>query len=356
MADVEKMKINLAKNEEKLAKKIALLAKYENKKAKLSAQWTKLTNQTYEETMEFINSKDEELSICGKLDKYYSREVTQLYFDISTFYDYSRYSWNPIVQTQNGIKELEERCQKYRDSIAEEEKKVADRKASIEANSISVNGKDVNVIVEFLNDWEKKVTEHWMNRFDYFEKEHRTYYKEVVEGSIEYMMTYNSWTHTDEIIKMWATSDYAKFYPTYEEYKKNASYNDKCSSAIRSVLHDLEEEYESHFSIRVIEKWGKSKWNPNREVFETNMRKDIAKEKDRKYDQLIKDVEHIVGKIIDMSHIKVGVKGDLEGWVVGTDGEAELWTSGAGGFNTNVIVNVKHGQIFHFRFYVRKRV
>ena len=352
MADVEKMKINLAKNEEKLAKKVALLAKYESRKAKLSAQWIKLTNQTYEETMEFINSKDEELSIAGKLDKYYSREVTQLYFDISTFYDYSRYSWNPIVQTQNGIKELEERCQKYRDSIAEEEKKVADRKASIEEHSVSVNGKDVNVIIEFLNNWEKEVTDYWMKRFEYFEKEHESYYKSVIESSIEYMIDYNSWEHKEQITEMWKDSPYVEFYSTYEEYKKNANYYDK---AIRSALDELEEEYESHFSIRVIEKWGKSKWSPKKEVFEENMRKDIAKEKDRKYDQLIKDVESIVGKIIDMSHIKVGVKGDLEGYVIGTNGEAELWTKGCGGFNTDVIVNVKHGQIFHFRFYVKRR-
>lgn len=356
MADVEKMKINLAKNEEKLAKKVALLAKYENKKAKLSAQWKKLTEEEYTESMKFIESKnDENLSVGGKIEKYYNREVLNLYFDISTFYDYSRYSWNPIVQTQNGIKELEERCQKYRDSIAEEEKKVADRKASIEANSISVNGKDVNVIVEFLNNWEKEVTDYWMKRFEYFENEHESYYNAVIKNSIEYMINYNYWEHKEQITEMWKDSPYVEFYPTYEEYKQNANYRDKCSEAIRSALNELEEEYESQFSIRAIEKWGKSKWNPNKETFETNMRKDIAKEKDRKYDQLIKDVESIVGKIIDMSHIKVGVKGDLEGYVVGTNGECELWTSGAGGFNTNVIVNVKHGQIFHFRFYVRKR-
>ena len=85
------------------------------------------------------------------------------------------------------------------------------------------------------------------------------------------------------------------------------------------------------------------------------MRKAIAKEKDRKYDQLIEDVERLVGQIVDMTNIKIGGKGDLEGWVVGTDGECELWTTVAGGFNENVIVNVKHGQVAHFRFYVRKR-
>ena len=356
MADVEKMKINLAKNEEKLAKKVALLGKYEAKKAKLSAQWKKLTEEEYTESMKFIESKnDENLSIGGKIEKYYNREVLNLYFDISTFYDYSRYSWNPIVQTQNGIKELEERCQKYRDSIAEE-KKVADRKASIEANSISVNGKDVNVIVEFLNNWEKEVTDYWMKRFEYFENEHESYYNAVIKNSIEYMITYNSWEHTEQIVEMWKDSPYVEFYPTYEEYKQNANYRDKCSEAIRSALRELEEEYESQFSIRVIEKWGKSKWNPNKETFETNMRKDISKEKDRKYDQLIKDVEGICGKIIDMSHIKIGYTKNLEGYVIGEKGECELWTSIAGGFNENVIVNVKHGQIAHFRFYVKRRI
>lgn len=355
MADIEKMKINLVKNEEKLAKKVSLLAKYENKKAKLSTQWKKLTSEDYEVSIKSMDSKTDELSLYGKLEKYYSHEVAQLYFDISTFYDYGKWTSNPIVRTQNGIKELEERCKKYRDSIAEEEKKIADRKANIEANSVSMNGKDVNVIVEFLNNWEKELTDYWMERFEYFEKEHKSYYKSVIESSIEYMITYNSYEHKEQITEMWKDSSYVEFYPTYEEYEQNANYRDECRKAIHSALNELEEEYESHFSIRVIKKWGKSKWKPKKEVFEANMRKDIAKEKDRKYDKLIDDVENIAGKIIDMSHIKVGVKGDLEGYVIGTNGECELWTSGAGGFNENVIVNVNHGQCFHFRFYIRKR-
>lgn len=56
-----------------------------------------------------------------------------------------------------------------------------------------------------------------------------------------------------------------------------------------------------------------------------------------------------------MSHIKIGYTENLEGYVIGTNGEAELWTKGCGGFNENVIVNVKYGQIFHFRFYVKRR-
>ena len=355
MANIELMKTNLAKNEEKLAKKVALLAKYESRKAKHSAEWEKLYGESFDDSMKFVYSSEEgNLSVWQKIRNHYGEKAYEIYdklYPLTREDDY----WNPINQTKNGIKELEERCQKYRDEIAKEEKKVADRKASIEANSISVNGKDVNIIVEFLNNWEKEITDYWMKRFEYFEKEHVSYYKSVIENSIEYMIDYNSWEYKEQITEMWKDSPYVKFYPTYEEYKQNANYRDKCNEAIRSALRELEEEYESQFSIRVIEKWGKSKWNPNKETFETNMRKDIAKEKDRKYDQLIMDVENICGKIIDMSHIKVGHKGDLEGYVVGTNGEAELWSSGAGGFNTEVIVNVKHGQIFHFRFYVRKR-
>lgn len=354
MADIEKMKLNLAKNEEKLAKKVALLTKYENKKAKLSSQWKKLTSEDFEVSINSMDSKTDELSLYGKLEKYYSREVAQLYFDISTFYDYGKRTSNPIVQTQNGIKELEERCQKYRDSIAEEEKKVADRKASIESHSVSVNGKDVNVIVEFLNNWEKEVTDHFMKVFDKYVNEANKYYEENVKGLVEYKFE-NTWgLSIEDLEKLWLTSEYTKYYPTWMDYNK-APYRNDCYKAIREVLDDAKETYHSIFNTKVIEKYAKTLHNPKKEVYETNMRKAIANEKNRKYDQLIEDVEHICGKIIDMSHIKVGAKGDLEGYVIGTDGECELWTKGCGGFNENVIVNVKHGQIFHFRFYVKRR-
>ena len=354
MADIEKMKINLGKNEEKLAKKVALLAKYEAKKAKLSSQWKKLTSEDFEVSINSMDAKTEELSLYGKLEKYYSREVAQLYFDISTFYDYGKWTSNPIVQTQNGIKELEERCQKYRDSIAEEEKKVTDRKVSIESHSVSVNGKDVNVIVEFLNNWEKEVTNHLMKVFDKYVNEANKYYEENVKGLVEYKFE-NTWgLSIEDLEKLWLTSEYTKYYPTWMDYNK-APYRNDCYKAIREVLDDAKETYHSIFNTKVIEKYAKTLHNPKKEVYETNMRKAIANEKNRKYDQLIEDVEHICGKIIDMSHIKVGAKGDLEGYVIGTDGECELWTKGCGGFNENVIVNVKHGQIFHFRFYVKRR-
>ena len=355
MANIETMRTNLVKNEDKLAKKITLLNKYEAKKEKLSAQWEKLYYESFSDSMKKIYELEEDnLSIYGKLVKYYGEKSYEIYEKLYSLNNDNDY-WNPIYQTKKGIKELEERCQKYRDLIAEEEKKNADRKASMESHTVSVNGKDVNVIVEFLNKWEEKVTTNLMNIFDYYVAESENWYNENVKGLDEYKFE-NTWgIDRTKLEELWAKSEYTKFYPTYADYKK-ASYRNDCYKAIRNVIDEAKETYEIMFHAKTIEKYAKTRHNPNRETFETNMRNAIANEKNRKYDQLIEDVEYIVGKIIDMSHIKVGVKGDLEGYVVGTDGEAELWTKGCGGFNENVIVNVKHGQTFHFRFYVRKRV
>ena len=354
MANIETMRTNLVKNEDKLAKKIALLNKYETKKEKLSAQWEKLYHESFSDSMKKIYELEEDnLSIYGKIIKYYGENAYDIYDKLYSFThdDY----WNPINQTKKGIKELEERCQKYRDSIAEEEKKNADRKASIEEHTVSVNGKDVNVIVEFLNKWEKEVTNHWMKVFDYYVAESDNWYNANVKGLAEYKFE-NTWgIDRKELEELWAKSEYTKFYPTWADYNK-APYCNDCYKAIREVIDEAKETYESMFHTKIIEKYAKTRHNPKKEVFEENMRKAIAIEKNRKYDQLIEDVEHICGKIIDMSNIKIGHKGDLEGYVVGTDGEAELWSTGAGGWNENVIVNVKHGQCFHFRFYVRKRV
>ena len=357
MANIELMKTNLAKNEEKLAKKVALLAKYESRKAKHSAEWEKLYGESFADSMKFVYSSEEgNLSVWQKIRNHYGEKAYEIYdklYPLTREDDY----WNPINQTKKGIKELEERCQKYRDSIAEEEKKNADRIASMNAHTTSINGKDVNVIVEFLNNWEVKVTDHLMKVFDKYVNEADAWWNENVKCLAEYKFE-NTWgIDRNELEELWAKSEYTKFYPTWVDYnRKGCSRRDPCYNAIKEVIDEAKEMYDMIFSPKTIEKYAKTLHKPSKEVYETNMRKAIANEKNRKYDQLIEDVESIVGKIIDMSHIKVGVKGDLEGYVIGDKAECRLWTKGCGGFNENVIVNVKHGQCFHFRFYVKRKM
>ena len=65
MANIELMKTNLVKNEEKLAKKVALLAKYESRKAKHSAEWEKLYGESFDDSMKFIYSSYEFMDIIN---------------------------------------------------------------------------------------------------------------------------------------------------------------------------------------------------------------------------------------------------------------------------------------------------
>lgn len=66
----------------------------------------------------------------------------------------------------------------------------------------------------------------------------------------------------------------------------------------------------------------------------------MTAEADRKYDFIIERTNAIAGKITDATALKVGSKGDLNGYIIGERGRAKVQTIGAGGYNI---------QCFHFR-------
>ena len=70
------------------------------------------------------------------------------------------------------------------------------------------------------------------------------------------------------------------------------------------------------------------------------MNKDLDKEADAKYDDIVNRTIELVGKIIDASNLSIGMKGDLNGVIEGEKGKAKVETIGAGGYNI---------QCFHFR-------
>ncbi len=71
-----------------------------------------------------------------------------------------------------------------------------------------------------------------------------------------------------------------------------------------------------------------------------HLQADLTAEADRKYDFIIERTNAIVGKITDATALKVGSKGDLNGYIIGERGRAKVQTIGAGGYNI---------QCFHFR-------
>ena len=80
--------------------------------------------------------------------------------------------------------------------------------------------------------------------------------------------------------------------------------------------------------------------------YEEYMRHIVAEEKKRKYDFLVERICAIVGTITDATNLRVGEKGDLNGYIIGTDGEATVQTIGAGGY----II-----QCFHYRTIIKRR-
>jgi len=56
-----------------------------------------------------------------------------------------------------------------------------------------------------------------------------------------------------------------------------------------------------------------------------------------------------------VSNLSIGnQRGELNGIVKGSKGSARVETIGAGGYNVGEIVNVRQGQVFHYRVLVHK--
>ena len=90
-------------------------------------------------------------------------------------------------------------------------------------------------------------------------------------------------------------------------------------------------------------------------INEEKLNKVIEDEKVRKYEDLCARISAVVGEITDCDNLYIGAKdGELNGIVTGTLGKARVETIGAGGYNVGTIVNVRCGQVFHYRVLVHK--
>ena len=62
----------------------------------------------------------------------------------------------------------------------------------------------------------------------------------------------------------------------------------------------------------------------------------------------------ITGNITDATGLFIDPKGNINGIIIGDMGKARLNTVYAGGYNDDIIVNERHGQVLHFRTLVHK--
>lgn len=214
-------------------------------------------------------------------------------------------------------------------------------KEQLQINIEKANSRDVKIIVDFLNNWKERV-------YHYYEEDLSEYYDEKSKVKRLY----------DKFLKL----SYAEKY----ELGENSEYY-KARHNLHCKLYGYKERQsftnywgkEDYRDIKVRDgEWEHLKHYVERcnslEECLKLLDKELEQEKNRKYDFIIERVNKIVGQITDATGLRIGAKSDLNGIIIGSRGKAHVETIGAGGHNDGVIVNVKHGQIFHFRTLIKE--
>ena len=187
--------------------------------------------------------------------------------------------------------------------LDDERKALAKYEAELEVAKNKAASRDVQVIIDFLNNWKARVTQHYMNAIDRYLAE----YAEMRAKSDEA----HKWTNPETFSKY-----------TWEERNERLE-------AYRKERYNFDKRWRwlTYYMVGFDFEWDR-------------LKKELDNEADRKYDFIIERTEAIVTKITDAAGLTIGDKGDLNGIIIGTTGKAYVETIGAGGYNI---------QCFHFR-------
>lgn len=207
----------------------------------------------------------------------------------------------------------------------------------------------IPVLIDFLNNWKDQAYNYYidlgqqrlklLNEFqdkkdkyvedtDFYSQDYKTMRK-LAEDSWEHIMPEVPQKHLFKAIA--DSQDYVDYYLGYDEL-------DRQVTKIRN-LNDYDAWYSGYFEIVDV----------NKDL----LNKTLEKEKENKYFQLVDQITKYVGEIKDVSNLKIGPKGDLNGLVIGDKGKASVQTIFAGGEHVNEIVNIKHGQVLRYRTLVK---
>lgn len=173
--------------------------------------------------------------------------------------------------------------------------------------------RDISVLVKFLNNWKGKVADYYLKERD--SEERRSFRKEVDEA-----------------------------YDKYTEYRNSTSYSKLDQDRLtflRREYRELDRAYQVRYAF-VLNMEGKSQYHGI--TFEEELEKELQREWEAKYDDLLRRMEDVIGNITDASFLSVSPKGNIDGYVVGEKGKAKIDTIPAEG----------PIQRFHYRTLVHK--
>lgn len=260
-------------------------------------------------SIEFINQR-----IAGK-----KKEIETLEKKLARINKAAASNWenNPYYYNESDLKWTQRDLDNAKAALTEWENKLS------EENSKAAS-RNVPAINEFLDQWEQHAIEFYMNALERYTKAEEEY-KQTQKDLRQQMDSFGR--------ARWDKDD-----PKHEEYVK-----------IYEESNRLYKKFYADWQF-VTQFLGRSK------PYEEIVKHTVAEEKKRKYDFLVDRICSIVGQITDATNLRVGAKGDLNGYVIGTEGEATVDTIGAGGYNDDIILDSgRHGQIFHYRTLIKRR-
>lgn len=267
-------------------------------------------------TVEFLQKR-----IDGK-----EKEIAKLQKKLERIYKAQASNWeiNPYWYHESDIKYT------LRD-IEVAEKLLSDYKAQLESQIEKDNSRDVQVILDFLQEWKDRV-------FNFYSKGLQKMFADY-----EYLLTL--YRKIDEL--RWGTPEHSevdaelqrfrillheKKYGVFEDIPQTDPSYRKWRNEKRKVETGEYEWLHEYFGYRSL----------NEAL--AALKSGLDKEANAKYDDIIERTNHIVGQITDASYLTIGGKGDLNGYIIGTKGKASVKTIGAGGYNI---------QCYHFRTLIK---
>lgn len=215
------------------------------------------------------------------------------------------YTYSDLTYCRRDLAEAKKSLEKYTAQLDEEIRKASSR--------------NVPAITEFLDHWKERMRDYYHSTFARYPEARATYEKDMEQFNLGYF--------AERKLK---NEDFAKWLE-YDEARHNVQ------ESFRIQFGFIEVYVERAFNKETMTR----EWSFNEERLE----KDLTEEYNRKYDFIIDRTLKIVSEIVDASNLKVGAKGDLNGFIIGTTGKASVQTIGAGGYNI---------QCFHFRTLIHK--
>lgn len=219
---------------------------------------------------------------------------------------------NPYYYSESDLKWTRKDLETARVALAEYEKQLA-------TETEKANSRNVPAILEFLEGWKERATEFYRI------------------GLVEYY-------ETRKVLRELYAAYSAAHYGTPEREAAEAAYNE-ANGKFRCRLNGYYHEEIYEWRGRIQKKSVKDRdgeieyikpYHNERTLDEAmaKLAKDLKREAEIKYDDIIERTNRVVGQITDASELRIGsTRGELNGFITGERGKAEVESIMAGGYN-----------------------